>query len=125
MDKLYGDLKVNEVRNIKKNEKKTEEKKFKKEAQENFESIKWNEQWEKAKTMKEKSEAHEVFLSKVQDNRLIKQVEIVEEKKEQEKLRSEAINSELRFQYQNLIKEKEATQKTISLYKLIRADRFA
>jgi hypothetical protein len=117
INKIYGDLKFKEERNIKKAQKKIEQKRIKKEAQENFESMKWDEQWQKAKETKTKSELHEIFIEKIQTNRKAKVVELETEKKEQEVARTQAINAELKSEYKELIKQKEIALKILELYK--------
>ena len=92
---------------------------MKKEIQENYESMKWNEQWEKAKNAESRNKLHEVFIDKIKDNRDYKQISLEQEKREQDISRNEEINSQLRLQYQNLISEKASVQKSLNLYKLI------
>lgn len=117
MDKLYGDLKFNENRNIKRSNQKSELKRLKREAQDNFETLKWNEQWEKAKQLKERTDSHEIFLNKIKDNREYQTLEMQSERREAERVREEEMNNMLKMQYKQLLEDKEILKKALGLYK--------
>ena len=114
---MYEKLKINEARNLKIKNQKQQHKNLKKEIQENFESTKWNQQWEKAKQMQSKDELHEVFIEKITSFKAAKIEELESEKIEQERTRNEEINSKLKSEYRRLLKEKEMIQKSLNLYK--------
>ena len=72
--------------------------------------------------MQTRNESHEVLISNIQDRRFQKKTCLFEEKKEENRVRNELLLSSLRQEYLNLLKEKEAAQKTISFYKFPQSD---
>lgn len=67
--------------------------------------------------MQTRNESHEVFINNIQDRRFQKKTCLFEEKQEENRVRNELLLSSLRQEYLNLLKEKEAAKKTISLYR--------
>jgi len=107
---------VAEIRNIKKNCKKSEILELARTAEENYASMVWDRQLAKAKEMKYRNEVQLQTKFNLEDRREYMKLENETLKVDQVKKRTEDLNNTLKVQYKSLLQEKEQVLKALSLY---------